>query len=110
MKFTGCPSCKISEFQEIEEELYNSSNDKSWETIYIVETDSLHKFTAYSMMCNARLRGHIYIDTSGSFLKENPYYAKYFGDKVFVLDSLNNVKELVDYSKIKEYVQISNDN
>lgn len=110
MKFMGCPSCKISEFQEIEEELFNSSNDKTWETIYIVETDSLHKFTAYSMMCNARLRGHIYIDTSGCFLKSNAEYSKYFGNKAFILDSLNNVKELVEYSKIKGYGLISNDN
>lgn len=102
IEYSGCLSCKISNFQKIEYEYQTIYNNKKWEFIYIIETDSLHKYTAYSMFCNARLKGHIYVDTSKSFLSANPDFANYCKNYVFILDSLNNVKNVVGLSQMKK--------
>lgn len=101
VEYKGCPSCKINDFQKIENELRTVYKNNDIEFIYIVETDSLHKYTAYSMFCNARLKGHVYVDTTKRFLSANPSFSRYCMNYVFILDSLNNVKKTVSYPQMR---------
>lgn len=102
MEFSGCPSCRIADFQEIEDKYSDFYKSKKVDFIYIIETDDRHKYTVYSMFCNARLKGHIYVDTSKKFISFNSGFSKYYcTNHVLILDSLDNVKKVIGYFQMK---------
>lgn len=99
---TGCSFCKLSLFQEFEARHRDAYEKGVMDFVYVVETDSSHLYTTYAMLCNARLKGHVYIYDAQVFLSSNPTFTKEWKNFAFFLDYNHRVRQVIPIARINE--------
>lgn len=102
MSQAGCSSCRLSAVQEFEERNRKAYEHGGLDFVYVVETDCDHLYSVYAMLCNARLKGHVYIDEAKAFQSSNPSFSENCKDFVFILDERNRVKRAIPLTQVND--------
>ena len=101
-----CVDCVLSYYSAIEGDKQYEDIMKRVSMVYIIDVDSLTKDDVCSYLYNERIKGKVYLDSQGSFIKSNPMVAESQLFQTFVLDDSNKIVLLGDPFKNEQMVEL----
>ncbi len=98
----NCQTCRMSQFAQYERIKGRNDRMSGIEFIYIINSTPLNKEFLYAQLCNARIKGTVYLDTCNAFLQANPHVPENTLFHTFVLDEKDKVVLIGDPFKNKK--------